>query len=161
MSSDITALLLSITLLLTVVSALLSKKVSTSLILLFYASLVMGVIFTVYNDTLLGLVTMITFAGAISVLILSVLLMTGQSTMGEGGRLRPLAFVGAGAVLLAGASLSVLSKIGSTIPYSGPDVSLQLIGFIWQFRPWDLLILIMVFAASMVSVVNLLSEEGK
>lgn len=161
MSSDIIAILLSATLLLTVVSALLSKKVSTALILLFYASLVLGVIFTVFDDTLIGLVTMITFAGAISVLILTVVLMTGQSTLESPFSLSGLSFIGTGVVILAAASLSLFSRINSTSPRSGGDLSLQLLSFIWEFRPWDLLILIMVFSASMVSVINLLSREGR
>lgn len=161
MYSDVTAILLSATLLVTVVAALLAKKISISLILLFYASLILGIIFTLYDDVILGLVTMITFAGAISVLILSVVLMTGESTIGTSTRRTQLAVMGVGLLVVAVSAYVVFAAAPGGSTASTGDVSLQLLAFIWQFRPWDLLILIMVFAASMLSVTNLLSEEGE
>lgn len=159
MSSDITAILLSATLLLTVVSALLARRVTVSLILLFYASLILGVIFTVYDDVLIGLVTMVTFAGAISVLILSVVLMTGESTMGTGNRPVQLVVAALGAAVVAAASYAVFAAGPGGSAAAGGDISMQLTGFIWAFRPWDLLILVMVFAAAMLSITNLLSGD--
>lgn len=161
MYSDATAILLSATLLVTVVAALLAKKVSISLILLFYSSLILGVIFTLYDDVIVGLVTMITFAGAISVLILSVVLMTGESSIGTATRRTQLAVIAVGALVVAVAAYAVFAAAPGGSPSSAGDISLQLLTFIWQFRPWDLLILVMVFAASMLSVTNLLSEEGE
>ena len=147
--------------LLTVVSALLAKKVSTSLILLFYASLVLGVIFTIYDDELIGLVTMITFAGAISVMILSVVLMTGQSAIGTERRNSQLMIIAAGAAVVAVAAFAVFASAPGGTPAGGGGASMQILGFIWTYRPWDLLILIMVFAASMLTVTNLLPEERR
>ena len=86
MESELAALLISGALFATVAASLLSSKVSNSLISLFYASIVLGVGFTVYGDGLLGLLTMITFAGAISVLLLSVVLITGESKLDLGAR---------------------------------------------------------------------------
>lgn len=159
--NDLVAILLSATLLLTVVAALLARKVSVSLILLFYASLLLGVIFTVYDDVLIGLVTMITFAGAVSVLILTVVLMTGQSVMGAATRPSQLLVVAAGAAVVAVAAYSLFSAAPGGAPQAAGDISLQLFGFLWAFRPWDLLILVTVFAASMVSVTSLLSGESE
>ena len=86
MDSEVIALLISGALFATVAVALLSTKVSNSLIALFYTSIVLGVAFTLYGDALLGLLTMITFAGAISVLLLSVVLITGESKIDLGAK---------------------------------------------------------------------------
>ena len=159
--NDLVAILLSATLLLTVVAALLARKVSVSLILLFYASLLLGVIFTVYDDVLIGLVTMITFAGAVSVLILTVVLMTGQSVMGAAARRSQLLVAAAGAAVVAVSAYSLFSAAPGGAPQAAGDISLQLFGFLWAFSSWDLLILVTVFAASMVSVTSLLSGESE
>ncbi len=155
------AILLSATLLLTVVAALLARKVSVSLILLFYASLLLGVIFTLYDGVLIGLVTMITFAGAVSVMILSVVLMTGQSDIGTEARRTQLLILAMGAAVVAVASIALFSSAPGGSPAGGGDISMQVLGFVWSFRPWDLLILITVFAASMLSVTSLLSGESE
>src|SRR5271157_6122646 len=84
MASELTAVLLSAALIGTALAALFSKKVSNSLIALFYTSIVLGVAFTVYGDALVGLLTMVTFAGAVSVLLLAVILITGESKLDIG-----------------------------------------------------------------------------
>jgi hypothetical protein len=63
---------------------------------------------------------------------------------------------------LAVAAASALALFpGSAGPPSLPaaDLALGVFSFIWQFRQWDLLILVMVFASSMITIANLLSEE--
>ena len=157
MESELVALLISGALFVTVAASLISSKVSYSLISLFYASIVLGVGFTVYGDGLLGLLTMITFAGAISVLLLSVVLITGESKIGLGARELAL-----GAIPLAAA----IGGISLVIVFSGQaggiatsDSSQAVLSFLWTLRPWDLLILIVVFAAAMVAIVSLLGKE--
>lgn len=155
MSSEV-ALLLSAALLITVVSALLSRSMSVTLIMLFYSSLSLGLIFTLYGGVLVGLLHIITFAGAISVMLLTVTLMTGESEM-DIGRGRLALILSAVTVLIAAAASYQL--------FSGPLTGTQeqlpegLLNFIWLYRPWDLLILIVIFAAAMIAVVNLLSRE--
>ena len=158
MESELAALLISGALFATVAASLLSSKVSNSLISLFYASIVLGVGFTVYGDGLLGLLTMITFAGAISVLLLSVVLITGESKLDLGARKWAL-----GAIPLAAA----IGGISIVVVFTGQagglatsDSSLAVLTFLWTLRPWDLLILIVVFAGAMVSVVSLLGKEN-
>ena len=141
----------------TVATSLLASKVSYSLISLFYASIVLGVGFTVYGDGLLGLLTMITFAGAISVLLLSVVLITGESKLDIGARELAL-----GAIPLAAAigGISLLAVFpGQAGGLATSDSSLAVLNFLWTLRPWDLLILIVVFAAAMVAIVSLLGRE--
>lgn len=159
MASEFVPFVTSGVLIVTVLVALFSKKVSVSLIALFYASIMLGVIFTIYGDTLVGLLTMITFAGAVSVLFLTVILMTGESKLDIGaGRTS----VGLMALTLA---VAVASIYALTSGWSGSlggnfsDVSQDMMTFVWQYNPWDLLILVTVFASAMLGVTNLLSRE--
>ena len=157
MESELVALLISGALFVTVAVSLLSTKVSNSLIALFYASIALGIAFTVYGDGLLGLITMITFAGAISVLLLSVVLITGESNLNLGART-----VALGAIPLAAAigGISLLTVFsGQSGGLATSDSSLAVLNFLWTLRPWDLLILIVVFAGAMVSIVSLLGRE--
>jgi NADH:ubiquinone oxidoreductase subunit 6 (subunit J) len=143
----------------TVIVALFSKKVSISLIALFYSSITMGVIFTIFGDSLVGLLTMVTFAGAVSVLMLTVILMTGESKLDIGSGKTTL---GLTALTLAVALASIYSLVSSwSGPLGGdyPDISQSVMSFVWQYRPWDLLILVTVFASAMMGVTNLLSRE--
>ncbi len=157
MESELVALLLSGALFATVAASLLSTKVSNSLIALFYSSIVLGIAFTVYGDGLLGLLTMVTFAGAISVLLLSVVLITGESKLDLGARKMAL-----GAVPLAAAvgGISLLTIFsGQAGGLSASDSSLGVLSFLWTLRPWDLLILMVVFAGAMVAIVSLLGRD--
>jgi NADH:ubiquinone oxidoreductase subunit 6 (subunit J) len=159
LSSELLAAGLAVALVLTAIAALGAKKVSTSLIMLFYSSVVLGVTFTLYSDALVGLVHMATFAGAISVLLLTVILMTGESNLAMGSRRLALSLAAVTALVLL-ALLSTLTGGASALaPLPSQDISVQVLGFIWNYRPWDLLALIMVFASSMVAVVSLLSKE--
>jgi NADH:ubiquinone oxidoreductase subunit 6 (subunit J) len=151
------AILLSAALIVTVVVALFSKSVSVSLIMLFYSSLLLGIIFAIYGGVLVGLVHIITFAGAVSVMLLTVVLMTGESKLMTGSRELAVILVVITIPVVGAASYETLQGLPQGIAQPTiPDVT-SLFQFVWQFRPWDLLILIMVFAASMLAVVNLLS----
>ncbi len=155
MSSEV-ALLLSAALLVTVIAALFSKSMSITLIMLFYSSLILGVIFTVYGAIVVGLLHIITFAGAISVMFLAVILMTGQSDL-DIGRRRLLLLVSIVTILVVAAASYQLfsgSLVGTEQLQAG-----ELLSFIWTYRPWDLLILVVVFACAMIAVANLLSRE--
>ncbi len=159
MASEFVPFVLGGVLLATVLVALFSRKVSVSLIALFYSSIMLGITFTVYGDTLAGLLTMVTFAGAVSVLMLSVILMTGESRLDirAGG-----VSLGLTALTLAVAVASVYALTSAWTGGLGgdfTDISQGVLAFAWQYRPWDLLILVTVFASSMLGVTNLLSRE--
>jgi NADH:ubiquinone oxidoreductase subunit 6 (subunit J) len=157
LSSELIPILLSVGLLATVGAALASSKVSYSLIALFYTSMVLGVTFTIYGDALLGLLTMITFAGAISVLLLSVVLITGESKLELGARKAALAAIPLVALIGALAASVVFSGQGGG--QLTADVSLNVLAFIWTLRPWDLLILVTVFGGAMLSIISLLGGD--
>ncbi len=134
-----------------------SKKVSSSLIMLFYSSVFLGMILTVLGDSLLGLLHMVTFAGALSVMLLSVILITGQSDLSMQSKNVAKAV---GAIAIAATAFASLLIFSSSAGYSqvfSQDISLQLLSFVWQYRPWDLLILVMVFMTSMLVLANLFS----
>ncbi len=155
MSGEV-ALLLSAALLVTVIAALFSKSMSITLIMLFYSSLILGVIFTFYGAIVVGLLHVITFAGAISVIFLAVILMTGQSDL-DIGRRRLLLLVSTVTILVvAAASYQLFS---GSLTGSGQLQAGDLLSFIWTYRPWDLLILVVVFACAMIAIANLLSRE--
>ena len=150
------ALLLSAALLVTVLGALFSRNMSITLIMMFYASLVLGVIFTIYQGILVGLLHIVTFAGAVSVMLLTVVLMTGQQDFDIGKR--PLAVMLAVVTVLVVGAASY--SLFSTVPPPGQQVqAMNILSFVWTYRPWDLLILVIVFSGAMTAVVNLLSKE--
>jgi hypothetical protein len=150
------ALLLSVALLVTVISALFSKRMSITLIMMFYASIVLGVIFTLYQGVLVGLLHIVTFAGAVSVMLLTVVLMTGQTDLSIGKRSLALSIAAITILVVAAASYSLFSTLPTGVP---PGPTMNILSFIWTYRPWDLLILVIVFAGAMTAVVNLLSKE--
>jgi NADH:ubiquinone oxidoreductase subunit 6 (subunit J) len=156
LASELVALLLSGAIFATAAAALLSTKVSNSLISLFYTSIALGVTFTVYGDALLGLLTMITFAGAISVLLLSVVLITGESKLDFGAKRFAATAVPFASFL---GIVSFLSVFTGQAAGSTTDSSLSVLSFLWTLRPWDLLILVVVFAGAMIGIVSLLGEE--
>ena len=156
--SEFQALVLSGALIVTVGFALFTPKVSSSLIALFYSSVILAVIFTLYGDTLVGLVQMGTFAGAISVLTLSVVLMTGESRVPLGAK-KLGGLVALALLVFVAVVFSLLEGGGSVSPSSYPDISTQVLVFLWVNRPWDPLILIVAFASAMVTISNLMSRE--
>ena len=158
MSSEV-AIFLSIALIATVAASLLSKSVSVSLITLFYASLILGIVFASYGGIVIGLVHVITFAGAISVMLLTVVLMTGESRLIIGSRRVALLLIILSIPVIAAASYELIQRLPGT-PQSTPNGITSLFQFLWELRPWDLLILIMVFASSMIAVANLLSRRN-
>jgi hypothetical protein len=160
MSSEV-ALVSSAALLGTAVAALYSRKVSVSLIMLFYSSVTLGVIFTVYGSVLVGLLHIITFAGALSVMLLTAVLMTGESNLSIGASATKASLIGAVLVVAVAASSLLLGGLPSNLGAQQALPPTAVIQFIWLYRPWDLLILLMVFASSMVVVVNLFSKEGR
>ncbi|MGD1055134.1 MAG: hypothetical protein ABR867_03525 [Nitrososphaerales archaeon] len=159
MASELLSVAISVAILATALVALFSKKVSVSLIALFWASTLLGVAFTMYGNTLVGLMQIVTFSGAVSVLFLTVILLTGESKLDIGATRLTIAAV-AGALVLVILALTQVSLglVGSSLSeYS--DASLETFKFLWALRPWDLLILITVFASAMVTVANLFSRE--
>jgi len=158
LASEYIALAVAGVLLATVLVALFSKKVSISLIALFYSSIMLGVLFTIYGDVLVGLLTMVTFAGAVSVLLLSVILITGESKLDLGAGRVSVSLTALTLAVVVSCVYALTSGLAGVSTSLLSDVSATVMAFAWQFRPWDLLILVTVFASAMLAVVNLLSR---
>jgi NADH:ubiquinone oxidoreductase subunit 6 (subunit J) len=152
------ALLLCAALLITVIAAIFSKSMSVTIIMLFYASLVLGIIFTIYQGVVIGLVHITTFAGAMSVMLLTVVLMTGETKLDIGNRTLAALLAAITILVVAASSYSLFTGAPSS-PQTATQPATDIFSFIWMFRPWDLLILIIIFAAAMIAVVNLLSSK--
>jgi len=150
------ALLLSAALLVTVLGALLSRSMSITLIMMFYASIVLGVIFTIYQGILVGVMHIVMFAGAVSVMLLTVVLMTGQTDLNIGKRSLAVAIGAITILVVAAASYSLFAPVSSA---AQGTQSMNILSFVWTVRPWDLLILVIVFSGAMTAVTNLLSRE--
>ena len=127
--------------------------------MLFYASLILGIIFATYGGIVPGLVHIITFAGAISVMLLTVTLMTGESRLMIGSFRLALLLSVVSVPVVGAAAYELLQGASTSSAPSIPGVS-SLFQFIWEFRSWDLLILVMVFAASMTVIVNFFSRKN-
>ena len=154
------ALLLSAALLVTLIAAIFSRSISVTVIMLFYASLVLGVIFTIYQGVVVGLLHITMFAGAMSVMLMTVVLMTGELKLDIGNR-KLAALLATVTILVVAASSYSLFSGASSLPQSPSQPIEGILAFVWMFRPWDLLILIIIFAAAMIGVVNLLSKEER
>ena len=152
------AIFLCAALLVTVIAAIFSKSISITIIMLFYSSIVLGLIFTVYQGVVIGLLHITTFAGAMSVMLLTVVLMTGEAKLDIGNR-NLAAILGAVTILIVAASAYSLFSSTPVSPQTNLPPTMEILSFIWTFRPWDLLILIIIFAAAMIGVVNLLSSK--
>ena len=159
MAIELLSIVISVVILAAVLLVLFSKKVSVSLVALFWASTLLGVVFTMYGNALVGLMQIVTFSGAVSVLFLTVILMTGESKLDIGATRLIIAAVAGALVLVILSLIRVSSGFVGFSPSEYSDVSLATFSFLWKFRPWDLLILVTVFASVMVTVANLFSRE--
>ena len=147
------------------VSALLVKRLLWSLILLFYSSLLLGGILFWYGADYAGFFHIITFAGAMSVLFMVIIMIVGQepsqnraikTTQLTGLILALLAFIPLGIML--GQLAPIPSKISEATVVSA---SIDDLGFLWAFQSWDMVFLLLPITASILVVVNLFSKEGE
>jgi NADH:ubiquinone oxidoreductase subunit 6 (subunit J) len=149
--------------------ALMTRTLVWSLILLFYSSIVFGVLLITYDAAFAGLFHIITFAGAVSVLFMVILMIVGGEASSAQDKLGKANYVGMTLALLAAIPLVVVTSNFEPLPgrlseqaqLSGlaaqPDGPL---GFLWLMRSWDLLLVVILVAAAMLGVMNLFSREG-
>jgi len=146
--------------------ALLLRKLIWSLILLFYSSIIFGLLLMTLGATFAGLFHIITFAGAVSVLFMVIMMIVGQTGTEKLGREN---YIGILLALLAAIPLILLVSNFQPLPGSvieqtqlaslaiQPDDAL---GFLWIMRSWDMLLVVILVAAAMLGVMNLFSREG-
>lgn len=147
------------------VSALLIKRLLWSLILLFYSSLSLGGIFLWYGADYAGLFHIVTFAGAVSVMFMVIIMIVGQDLPAKQS-IRPTSVI---AVALAlSSSIPFMILLGQVTPIQNRIAEAAIVGgsvddlgFLWNFRSWDLVFLLLPISAAILVVINLFSKEGE
>lgn len=149
--------------------ALIIRRLVWSLILLFYSSIMFGLLLMTYGATFAGLFHIITFAGAVSVLFMVILMIVGSPALSRNDKLGKENFLGMILAVLAAIPLIALVSNFEPLPNSmteqvqlsalatKPNSALE---FLWLMRSWDLLLFVVLLAAAMLGVMNLFSREG-
>jgi len=143
------------------------RKLVWSLILLFYSSIVFGLLLISYGATFAGLFHIITFAGAVSVLFMVILMIVGGQALSDKIGKENLT----GMILAVLAAIPIVIIVSNFQPFPVRlDERTQLLGlasqpnnplgFLWALRSWDLLLVVILVAAAMLGVMNLFSREG-
>jgi NADH:ubiquinone oxidoreductase subunit 6 (subunit J) len=158
-------LVLAVLLVASSVSALLAKRLLWSLILLFYSSLLLGGILFWYGAVYAGLFHIVTFAGAVSVMFMVIIMLVGQDTPEK---------VSLSSTTIAGVVLSLIASIPFALLISrlSPaqnaiheatlvSASVDDLSFLWNFRSWDLVFVLVPIVAAVLTVINLFSKEGE
>jgi len=164
-----TAMILGTMLVSVTIVALTIRKLVWSLILLFYSSIVFGLLLITYDAAFAGLFHIITFAGAVSVLFMVILMIVGGQALSYTGRLGKENLFGIALSVLVALPLIVL--VSNFEPFANRlNERLQLsnlatrpegaLGFLWAMRAWDLLLVVILVAATMLGLVNMFSREG-
>lgn len=169
MSYEIT-FLLGLMLVVVTVVALLVRKLVWSLILLFYSSIVFGVLLITFGAEFAGLFHIVTFAGAVSVLFMVILMIVGGDAWRFADQLDKQNILGFVLAVLTAIPLILLvsnfqpfpSKVVEQVQLSGLASSPgSPLAFLWAMRSWDLLLVVILVAAAMLGVMNLFSREGE
>jgi NADH:ubiquinone oxidoreductase subunit 6 (subunit J) len=149
--------------------ALIIRRLVWSLILLFYSSVMFGLLLMTYGAAFAGLFHIITFAGAVSVLFMVILMIVGTPALSRNDKLGKENFLGIILAVLAAIPLIVLVSNFEPLPNSMTEqVQLSTLAtqptngleFLWLMRSWDLLLFVVLVAAAMLGVMNLFSREG-
>ncbi len=159
-------LILALLLVISCVAALLVRRLVWSLIILFYSSLLLGGILFWYGAIYAGLFHVITFAGAVSVMFMVIIMLTGEDAP-EKRQLKPEFIIGCG--LAAAGLVPFLILVNQLEPVVGKfeeaaaigGASIDELSFLWNFRSWDLIFVFLLVFASMLAVINLFSTEGE
>ncbi len=164
-----TSLLLGAMLVGVTIAALMVRKLVWSLILLFYSSIIFGLLLISYGAAFAGLFHIITFAGAVSVLFMVILMIVGGQAFSYMDKLGKENYTGMILAILAAIPLIILVSNFQPFPVRLGERS-QLLGlasqptnplsFLWVLRSWDLLLVVILVAAAMLGVMNLFSREG-
>jgi NADH:ubiquinone oxidoreductase subunit 6 (subunit J) len=168
MSFD-TSVFLGVMLVGVTIAALMVRKLVWSLIMLFYSSIIFGVLLISYGATFAGLFHIITFAGAVSVLFMVILMIVGGQGFSYMDGLSRENYVGMIIAIVSAIPLVVLvSNFQPFVVRIQEGTQLVALGtqagdplaFLWTFRAWDLLLVVILVAAAMLGVMNMFSREG-
>jgi NADH:ubiquinone oxidoreductase subunit 6 (subunit J) len=119
---------------------------------------VLNIIFTIYGAAIIALIHLVIFAGAISVMLLVTIVITGEASLSIGDIKNYVLVIIFTLPISVFLGLNIARELRAP---SGMIPSEELLEFVWTYRPWDLLILIIILAASMVTALNLLSRRSE
>src|SRR3990172_4131479 len=158
-------LILAVLLVASSVAALLVRRLLWSLILLFYSSMLLGGILFWFGAVYAGLFHIITFAGAVSVVFMVIIMLVGQDPP-EKRLLRPELIVGLVIAVTGLALFLILSGQLAPVPNKIQETTLvnrstDELGFLWNFQAWSLVFELHPISATILAVVNLFSKEGE
>ncbi len=161
--------LLAVLLVGTALAALLFERLVYSLIALFYSGLLLGAVFLLYGASYAGLFQIITFAGAVSVMFMVILMLVGREPTPSGPSFSPERLIGYGLAIggfvVVLVILSQFALLPIRIDEAGVTQSLGIptddpLMFLWSLRSWDLMFLLILISAAIAGIVNLFSKEG-
>jgi len=150
------------------IAALIIRKLVWSLILLFYSSIMFGLILITDGSTFAGMFHIVTFSGAISVLFMVIMMIVGnQASTQIDNPGKPSVF---GIIITALAATPIILIVSNFTPFPNriseqlelsqiQNVSADPLSFMWAMRSWDLILVTILVAGAMLGIVNLFSRE--
>ena len=167
MSYELTFVLGSMLVSVTIV-ALVVRKLIWSLIMLFYASIMFGLILIADGSAFAGLFHIVTFSGAISVLFMVIMMIVGNQASTQVDKLGKSSAIGIIITALAAVPLILIvsnftplpNRISEQLQLSGiQNPPTDPLSFMWTMRSWDLILITILVAGAMLGIVNLFSRE--
>ncbi len=167
MSYELTFILGSMLVSVTIV-ALVVRKLIWSLIMLFYASIMFGLILIADGSGFAGLFHIVTFSGAISVLFMVIMMIVGNQASTQVDKPDKSSTVGIIITALAAVPLILIvsnftplpNRISEQLQLSGiQNPPTDPLSFMWTMRSWDLILITILVAGAMLGIVNLFSRE--
>jgi len=159
--TQLVPLILAVLLVASSVAALAVRRLLWSLILLFYSSLLLGGILFWFGAVYAGLFHIITFAGAVSVVFMVIIMLVGQDPPEKRELIIGLALAAIGLapfLMLSGQLAPIPNKIQETTLVGS---SVDELGFLWNFQAWSVVFVLLPVTAAILAVVNLFSREGE
>lgn len=158
-------LVLAALLVLSSTSALVVRRLLWSLILLFYSSLFLGGILFWYGAAYAGLFHIITFAGAVSVMFMVIIMLVGQDTP-QKVSLTPRVIVGVALATVGCLPFMLLTSRLEQVQNAVRETSLvnssiDELAFLWNYQSWDIVFVLVPVLAAILTVINLFSKEGE
>jgi len=166
-SYELTLILGSMLVSVTIV-ALVVRKLIWSLIMLFYASIMFGLILIADGSAFAGLFHIVTFSGAISVLFMVIMMIVGNQASTQVDKLGKSSAIGIIITALAAVPLILIvsnftplpNRISEQLQLSGiQNPPTDPLSFMWTMRSWDLILITILVAGAMLGIVNLFSRE--
>ena len=168
MSYELTFILGTMLVSVTIV-ALLVRRLVWSLIMLFYSSIMFGLILISDGSAFAGLFHIVTFSGAISVLFMVIMMIVGNQASTQTDKPgKKLQIIGVILTTLAAIPLILIvsnftplpNRISEQIQLSSiQNPPTNPLAFLWTMRSWDLILITILVASAMLGIVNLFSRE--